>query len=336
MGKDHDLAKEMTRSVSRPPQLYKTADDVLRSPEGNPYPFNRMFLKLVAAMRGRSVEDYIELASGQPFPFHRNSDYFKLNLFPVAFQKVSAALWDKHYRKATGLSSRSEYIQWCRENRFPAVRSWVRRGRPRLIVSVGLSEVENFKEAFGIKGQEHEEIIDRRRLAWFADETTLAAVVPFPTSPSGLNSNQAIQAFGDRLAEIMKPTSRTGTGSSSGPPARTGSDRPLTVSMSKASDSLSASDGWNQTYSNPQAGKQTEFIERALSDNPRTPEELAEIANLIADLDDYVKPKRVTQHLTYHHESLGGAERQAWSAKPDTTDPTLEWPLVLTEVNEAS
>ena len=72
---------------------------------------------------------------------------------------------------------------------------------------------------------------------------------------------------------------------------------------------LSANDGWNQTYSNPQPGKQTEFIERALSDVPRTADEIATIANLIAGRH-VVEPKRVTEHLTYHHETMGKCERE--------------------------
>ena len=72
---------------------------------------------------------------------------------------------------------------------------------------------------------------------------------------------------------------------------------------------LTANDGWNQTYSNPQSGKQTEFIERALSDVPRTADEIATIANLIAGRE-VVKPKRVTEHLTYHHPTKGKPERE--------------------------
>ena len=72
---------------------------------------------------------------------------------------------------------------------------------------------------------------------------------------------------------------------------------------------LSANDGWNQTYSKPQSGKQTEFIERALSDVPRTVDEIAKIANLIAGRE-VVKPKRVTEHLTYHHKTMGKPERE--------------------------
>lgn len=298
LGKPHILKKELQEDVTRPPQGYTKADDVLRSPDGRPYPFNRMFLKLVAAMRGRPLEAYKDIANEEPFPFHCKSDYFKLNLFPVAFQKVDAALWDHQYRTATGLPSRSEYLRWCRENRFPIIRSWVKQGQPKLIVCVGLSYMEDFHCAFGISGKKHEETIQGKRLVWFADDTTTVAVVPFPTSPSGLNSDQAVQAFGQRLSSIvgMKQERDCSPSLAPGPQTRT-------------SNMLSANDGWNQTYSTPQPGAQTEFIEKALSDVPRTADEIATIANLIAGRE-VVKSARVTAHLTYHHPTMGKPERE--------------------------
>jgi hypothetical protein len=75
------------------------------------------------------------------------------------------------------------------------------------------------------------------------------------------------------------------------------------------STSLSAADGWNRTYSRPERGAQTEFIERALSDIPRTPAEIAIIANLICGKPNFVKEARAKEHLTYHHFTLGAKKR---------------------------
>jgi hypothetical protein len=299
LGKPHTLKKELQEDVTRPPQRYTKADDVLRGPDGRPYPFNRMFLKLVAAMHGRPVEDYKDIANEEPFPFHRESNYFKLNLFPVAFQKVDAALWDDQYSAVTDLTSRPDYLRWCRENRFPVIRSWVEQGQPELIVCVGLSYIEDFHGAFGISGTKHEETIEGKRLVWFADDTTTVAVVPFPTSPSGLNSDLAVQAFGRRLSGFVGSMKQE----------RGSSPSPARGPQTRTSKMLSANDGWNQTYSEPQSGKQTEFIERALSDVPRTADEIATIANHIAGRE-VVKPARVTEHLTYHHETMGKLQRE--------------------------
>jgi hypothetical protein len=71
---------------------------------------------------------------------------------------------------------------------------------------------------------------------------------------------------------------------------------------------LQQTDGWDRSYG-AKLGARTEYIERALSDTPRSPEELACIANLISGKHDYVDATRVTEHLTYHHETMGAAER---------------------------
>ena len=88
------------------------------------------------------------------------------------------------------------------------------------------------------------------------------------------------------------------------------------------SPGLTAADGWNRTYSDPERGAQTEFIERALSDIPRTPEEIAIIANLIRGKPGFVKAARAKDHLTYHHVKLG-AEKRAKRGDPKLRMPEL-------------
>src|SRR6266513_2843372 len=99
-GKEHDLEIELKGSVSEPPQNYESADVNLQ------YPYNIKLMKLIAAMQGGSVANYRRVAYRTPFPFHRDSDFFKLNLFPVAFTKVDPRLWVDKYKHTTGLSTR--------------------------------------------------------------------------------------------------------------------------------------------------------------------------------------------------------------------------------------
>ncbi len=208
LGDKHELAEELERPVSKPPQRYKRPADVLGGPKGK-YPFNEMFLKLTAAMRGGSVQDYKRIAFEEPFPFHRRSDFFKLNVFPIAFKKIKQKhdprLWFDKYGELTGLSTADQYIDWCRANRFPAIRSWVKRGRPRLIICVGGSKEfrDDFQKAFGFDGKEHEEDIQGKKLVWVSKSRSVLATVPYSTSPSGINSNPLMQAFGERLGEIL-------------------------------------------------------------------------------------------------------------------------------------
>ena len=206
MGTKHVLAEQIEKPVTRPPQVYKRPEDVLRGPDGSPFPLNKMFLKLRAVMLGRPARDWRSVLYEKPFPFHRRSDYFKLNLFPIAF-KNGRAPWTDDHRKATGFSTKDEYYEWCRGNRFPRIRSWVRRGQPRLIICVGLGtkdeKVLEYQKAFGFEGVANKECIEGARLAWMSDGKSFLAVVPYPTYPDGLNSYERIEAFGKRLRAIL-------------------------------------------------------------------------------------------------------------------------------------
>jgi hypothetical protein len=198
-GKDHDLAKEMNLSVSEAPQIYETPGEILN------YPLGIKLIKLIAAMRGGAVQDYHQVAFETPFPFHRKSDYFKLNLFPVAFRKVDPQLWVDMYSDLTGLSTRNQYLEWCRGNRFPRMRSWMERGQPKLIVGIGSSCVDEFQAAFGFRGVGIEETIEGRKLLWMSNGNAILAVIPF-LGQFQLDSDRRIQAFGERLGAIQANT----------------------------------------------------------------------------------------------------------------------------------
>jgi len=99
-----------------------------------------------------------------------------------------------------------------------------------------------------------------------------------------LDSNERLQAFVN--ASAIDGLERSQTVESSSVPGETdlraGRQRSSGEfhGMINESNIAIAADGRNRTYSNPQLGKQTEFIERALSDTPRTADELAIIATL--------------------------------------------------------
>lgn len=208
MGVKHVLEEQLKKPDTKSPQVYKTPEDALKGPSGRPFPVNLMFLKLISAMRGRPVEDWRSIAYEKPFPFHRRSDFFKLNLFPIAFNNREAP-WTDDEKKLTGLATKAEYYEWCRENRFPRIRSWVKRGRPRLIICVGLEDQLDYQKAFGLGGVVNSERIEGVRLVWMSDGRAIFAVVPYPSSQSGLNSNKRIQAFGKRLRDILRRPGRS-------------------------------------------------------------------------------------------------------------------------------
>ena len=69
-GKEHDLETELTEDVSEPPQRYQTPENLLRdSMTGRSHPFGQKLIKLITAIRGGSVADYLRVAHQKPFPF---------------------------------------------------------------------------------------------------------------------------------------------------------------------------------------------------------------------------------------------------------------------------
>jgi hypothetical protein len=74
--------------VSEPPQIYETADDIFRDRDsGRHYPYGIKLMKLIAAMRGKTVSGYQRVAYEMPFPFHRESDLFPVESIPDRFQE---------------------------------------------------------------------------------------------------------------------------------------------------------------------------------------------------------------------------------------------------------
>ncbi len=194
-GKDHDIETEFSLSVTTPPQLYETPSEILN------YPLGIKLIKLITAMRGGQVHDYRHVAFETPYPFHRDSQYFKMNLFPIAFRKVDTALWVDKYRAATGLATRDDYVTWCRANRFPKIRSWMERGQPKLIVGIGSSHAADFQSAFGFRGVGTEETLEGRKLFWQSNGNAILAVIPF-LGQFQLDSDRRIQAFGERIGAL--------------------------------------------------------------------------------------------------------------------------------------
>jgi hypothetical protein len=187
----------MKNPVSSPPQVYKEPSTILR------YQAGIKILKLIAAMRGLPVQDYEKVAYESPFPFHKDSNFFKLNLFPVAFRDISPSRWTLEFAEATGLATKKDYEDWCVNHRFPEIRSWTSQGHPQLVVGLGLTHADNFCRAFPFEGETREEGILDRRLVWVSNGANTLAVTPALSSPSGLNSDQLLQAFGARLARFM-------------------------------------------------------------------------------------------------------------------------------------
>lgn len=205
-GKDHHLQTEMLTDVSQPRQLYQSGEDVLRDRvSGRRYQLNERLLKLIAAINGQPIAEYKSLASENPFPFHRNSDYFKMNLFPIAYRSLNDRTWSEDYAVATGIATLAGYLDWCKHHRFPRIRSWMERSNPRLIICYGMLSKVDFHDAFGGSEPWQTEQISALPLLWKLTNAgkTRLAIIPFLRPGRGvLSSAEQLQAFGQRLAAL--------------------------------------------------------------------------------------------------------------------------------------
>jgi hypothetical protein len=189
----------LSEDVSAPPLGYDDAEHNLR------YIFNWQTVKLLTAIAVGRVGDYRTTAATVR-PFVRGSvGFFKMNLYPLAFKNTSHAMWMKGFDRLTGFGAKQDYIEWCRENRFPILRQRARSHQPKLIVCFGKTYLDDFKAAFGDgDDSDRSEIVADRELRWFwTSFGTLVVVCPFPVNRHGLNSNARLQAFGERIAHIL-------------------------------------------------------------------------------------------------------------------------------------
>lgn len=167
------------------------------------WPFNRNAFKLLAAIEGRSPEDYRQFAEcAQPFA-NGSLGYLKGNLFPVPFQKVST--WDEAATEMTGFPTKEEYKAWVRAVRFPVLKGWIENCRPRFLIGSGISHLTDFLEIAGAnetpKAFQFE--INGHTKRVFISQDGIVPVVIIPHLSNGihsLNSNESIS----RTAEIIR------------------------------------------------------------------------------------------------------------------------------------
>lgn len=159
------------------------------------WPFNRNAFKLLTAVEGGSPDDYREFAQ-RVRPFALNSKgYLKGNLFPVPFNNVGA--WDAAATEMTGFTTKDEYQSWVRAVRFPILKSWIERCRPRLLIGSGISHLADF---LAIAGADETPAtfqfdVNGHTKRVFVGKNGVVPVVIVPHLSGGihsLNSNEAI------------------------------------------------------------------------------------------------------------------------------------------------
>lgn len=173
------------------------------------YRFNWQAVKLLSAFNGGFVKNYKRFAEEEKPFTEGGSGYFKLNLYPLAFKSTSHALWGESFAHATGFEHKKDYIDWIRKNRFPVMRDWARRHKPKAVVCTGITYANDFCSAFAEDPEKiKKEVIENRELQWLVnDDGCFVFVIPFMGNPYGLTKNVAIQAFGERMRAIVESAS---------------------------------------------------------------------------------------------------------------------------------
>ena len=170
------------------------------------YPYNWRAIKLLAALSGKDPGKYKAFFKEEAC-FDRDSNYFKLNLFPIGFKNTAHPLWPDWLVRKTGLATRQQYLEWCVSHRFPAIRAWMLDYSPNLIVCTGITAFEQFHAAFGL-GNERvvEDVVAAKQVKHFLtnDEKTLVAVVYFLGGAHGLKSDPELTSTGQHLAGLLR------------------------------------------------------------------------------------------------------------------------------------
>ena len=169
--------------------------------------YNWQTMKLLSVINNWELRNYKNFAEEiQPFVSNSQSNYFKMNLYPIAFKNTSYEFWQNNFVDATNLKNKQEYVDWIRKYRFPLMKNWVKEYSPKLIICVGITYFNDFKDAFMISDVNvKEELIDEKQLKYFLnDNGTLVVNIPFMVNRHGLTKNISIEKFGNRIKELIK------------------------------------------------------------------------------------------------------------------------------------
>lgn len=195
------IAQELSRDVSHPPPPREKPESFLS------YRYNQGALKILCALSGKYGDKYEDFFRSESC-FAPDSDYFKLNLYPLGFRTVDSLLWQGCHSRLTGFGSKEEYQCWCRTHRFPQLRAWATQQQhpPKLILCTGKTYGDDFFSAFGNRESQTQDERAGKPIRYLVtnDGQTLVAVTYFPGGRHGLNSNEKLSSTGQRLAQILR------------------------------------------------------------------------------------------------------------------------------------
>ncbi len=157
------------------------------------YPFNTAFKKV-----------FKELS----FP----EKLLKLNMSPISFNGDKDTLWTQNLVNATGFETKNDFMSYIMSlNRFTKIRT---ENKPKLIVCVGVQRKDDFSKTFfgdenlnptqeTIRPADDNGNQDNRYIYHVKHDNTLLVVIPFSTSPKGIQSDYLLKEVGKTIAELV-------------------------------------------------------------------------------------------------------------------------------------
>jgi len=108
--------------------------------------FNQKQAKIARAYMTGSLDGWYDYLKDR-FYAH-DGETFGVNLYPLAFHDVSDDLWSKAHYRETGFPSKTEYMAWCSQHRFPKLKQRLTKHSPKALVCTGNAFKRMFLLAF--------------------------------------------------------------------------------------------------------------------------------------------------------------------------------------------
>lgn len=167
--------------------------------------YNRNAFKLIASIEGKKAEDALSYAEQKKIFESDTTGYFQTNLFPVECRTLET--WSEDAKLRTGFPDKQAYADYIRSICFRNMHKQIQEKKPRLFLGVGITHVGDFSQVvFGkqVELERHDfEIAGYRKTLFLRRGEIPFAVVPHLSSPSGLNSNEALETAGHLIQNIM-------------------------------------------------------------------------------------------------------------------------------------
>ncbi len=214
-----EIKKLFDEDVSEIPTGYINHNVNLDLPK---FQYNYKFLKVMSTIKGENflkngsnstkIKEILKKFNDEEKCFTKDSNYLKLNLLPFNFPNVDKSNWNEMYESITGHKTKKEYMSWSLEERFKMFQGLLQVYSPTLIITVGKTYFENYKNAFGYSKEEFTvkkfECKNNKEYKYFHDEINNRLIInlPFFSGRYGLNSNCLLIETGKIIKKLLEDT----------------------------------------------------------------------------------------------------------------------------------